>query len=356
MTGAELRAMREAAGIGIRELAVAIGRDRGHLSRVERGDRDPTPAIVAAYKEALAGTLDDMRRRTFLAAGAAVPLAGLMAAAPVRVGASEVAAVRSLALDLDLTHPWALDIAETALHRAAGLLQARVRPEIAPSLAEAVALLADRVGWARFEAGRDAASTLGFAQRTAQRGDDAGLHAHALIDLAVSSRDARVAVATLDHALTGPVAGAERVNVHAVAARRAAGHDPHAAREHLAQALDIEPVAAGSDWAERITSAPGHLDAIVGFAAYAVGHAVARERLTYAVEKLGDRRKRTLARCHTRLAGLALADGDRDAVDQHLGVALGSRRSVSVAGDLRELASRARRLGHPDVARLAARG
>ena len=72
------------------------------------------------------------------------------------------------------------------------------------------------------EAGQDASSTLGYAHRTAQRGDDVDLHAHALLDLAVATPDPQVALPTLDHALDGNVQGAERVNLHAVDARRAA--------------------------------------------------------------------------------------------------------------------------------------
>ena len=363
MNGSDLRALREGAGVTLRTLADAVGRDVGHLSRVERGHRDPTPALVAAYQDALRGTLEDMERRRLLAAGAAAAglaltdaLPALVAgdAAPVRVGLAEVAAIRSLALDFDLGSPFALHVAEAALQRAAALLHAQVRPEVAPSLHAAVALLADRVGWAQLEAGRDPFGTLAFAQRTAARGDDADLHAHALLDLAVSTVDPRVAVATLEHGLSGPVAGAERVNLHAVAARLAAKYDRKAAVEHLAQALDTQPTAGGSEWAQRMTAAPGHLDAIAGFACYAVGHEQAGERLAGALVQFGEEgRQRTRARCHVRLAGLALVVGDEDGGGAHLRRALSLRRSTLVGHDLRALASVARSAGRDDLARLA---
>jgi hypothetical protein len=347
--------MREAAGLTVRALADAIGRDHGHLSRIERGQREASPAIVAAYQAACQGSLDDVRRRAFLAAGAALPAALAMPLGPVRVGAAEVDAIRALALDMELSNPLALHAAEAALQRAAAMLHARVSPAVAPRLAEAVALLADRVGWGQHEAGQDASSTLGYAHRTAQRGDDVDLHAHALLDLAVATLDSRVALATLDHALDGKVQGAERVNLHAVAARRAAVINPRAAREHLARALDIEPTPGTREWSAQITSSRGHLDAIVGFACHAVGHQDAGRRLTAAVAGLEGRRKRTRARCHARLAGLSLVGADPSDARDHLHLALTSRRSVQVTNDLRAFAVTARQVGRPDLARLAER-
>jgi hypothetical protein len=65
--------------------------------------------------------------------------------------------------------------------------------------------------------------------------------AHTFFNETKATPDSRVALATLDHALDGKVQGAERINPHAVAARRAAVIHPCAAREHLARAVDIEP-------------------------------------------------------------------------------------------------------------------
>ncbi len=54
-TGHDLRRAREAKGIGLRTLATRIGKDRGHLSRVERGlaDRDVTPKLIELYEREL---------------------------------------------------------------------------------------------------------------------------------------------------------------------------------------------------------------------------------------------------------------------------------------------------------------
>lgn len=358
VTGAELRAMRERAGVGLREMAQAIGKDRGHLSRVERGERDATPALVAAYQAALeAGTLEDMRRRSMLTAGAALPVLALTSgAASTRVGEAEVAAVRSLALDTDMSHPLGLDAAETALQRAAGMLHARVSPAVTQDLHEAVALLADRVGWGRFEERRGAESVLMFAHRTAQRGQDAALHAHTLLDLAVTTPSAQTAVATLEHALAGTVRGSERANLHAVAARRAATYDKRLAGEHLARALDVEPTPVGSEWAARTVDTTGHLDAIVGFACYAVGHPEAKQRLTRAVAELAPSRQRTRARCHIRLAGLALDVGDDDEAKTQVQQAISLRRSTTVAADLQTFAHQAWAAGRHELARMVAKG
>jgi hypothetical protein len=157
----------------------------------------------------------------------------------------------------------------------------------------------------------------------------------------------------MEHTLAGGVAGAERINVHAVAARRAAAYDRRAAGDHLARALDIEPTPAGSEWAERITCAPGHLDAIVGFAGYALGHPGADARLLRAVHALDARRGRTRARCHARLAGLAVLGGDDDAAAAHVDQALKSKRSVLVSTDLHTFAALARQANQHALAELA---
>lgn len=163
------------------------------------------------------------------------------------------------------------------------------------------------------------------------------------------------ALATLHHALHGKVQGAERVNLHAVAARRAAVINPRAAREHLARALEIEPTPGTGKWTAQITSSRGHLDAVIGFACHAVGHEDASPRLTTAVDGLEGHRKRTKARCHARLAGLSLVGGDPNQATDHLHQALAARRSVQVANDLRAFAVTARQVGRPDLARLAER-
>ena len=59
VTGHDLRAAREAKRVSLGKLADRIGRDKGHLSRVERGvdDREVTPALVRDYERALGVTV-----------------------------------------------------------------------------------------------------------------------------------------------------------------------------------------------------------------------------------------------------------------------------------------------------------
>ncbi len=55
VTGQDLRAARREKGVSLGRLAAQIGRDKGHLSRVERGvdDREITPGLVRDYQRAL---------------------------------------------------------------------------------------------------------------------------------------------------------------------------------------------------------------------------------------------------------------------------------------------------------------
>lgn len=62
MTGQMLRGLRESAGLSIREVARRsngkTALSNGHLSLVERGLREVTPATVAVYERALGIYID----------------------------------------------------------------------------------------------------------------------------------------------------------------------------------------------------------------------------------------------------------------------------------------------------------
>src|SRR5262245_33934070 len=141
-----LREARESVGIGLTRVARHGRLSVGHLSRVERGERPVTPAIVSVYQQALgvrrtglpvplasplarlAGGLlvderrveeaDDMRRRAFHAAIAAIAVGGSLgepaerlanaggkAAVPARVGMADVVQVEEAA---DMFTAWHL--------------------------------------------------------------------------------------------------------------------------------------------------------------------------------------------------------------------------------------------------------
>jgi transcriptional regulator with XRE-family HTH domain len=85
-TGEQLRAERRAADLTLAEVARLGGVSAGHLSRVELGEREVTPATVVLYQRAIAQktgtapspTVDAVRRRDMFALAAlpaAVPLA-----------------------------------------------------------------------------------------------------------------------------------------------------------------------------------------------------------------------------------------------------------------------------------------
>lgn len=297
--------------------------------------------------------MEDVNRRRFLAAAAATLPAALAGEVPAMVGASDVAAVRDLALTMDLTTPFAVGTAHVALQRALGMLSARATTAVAADLNTAVALLADRVGWGMHETGHDARETLLLAQRLAGRGTDPDLQAHALLDLAVATPDPKEAVATLDHALTMAVSGGERLNLMMVAARRIARTDHQFAMEYLRAAADMEPTPVGQPWAGKCTDAPGHLDAVIGFANYAVGSIGAGAVLQRALDALPSTRRRIRARCHTRLAAIALRNDDETAAATHVWHAIHAPQSTMVRADLRSFAKVAKTLGYRDLSAMA---
>ena len=51
--GAAIKALREATGLGLRDLARATNRDPGFISRLERGEREASPPTLRAIADAL---------------------------------------------------------------------------------------------------------------------------------------------------------------------------------------------------------------------------------------------------------------------------------------------------------------
>lgn len=397
ITGHELRAARERAHISLGQLARLTGKDKGHLSRVERGERDVTPALVWAYEQAIGGsvaatphvdtepsagpTLDDMRRRNLLGAiaaasvGAAAPepllrlLDGLAADLPERVGLAEVAAVEAATdlytrLDLARGGGMAATMARGSLHWAVGLLDRDMTDEIRQRLSSAVGLLADRLGWSLYDLGeaRSAQRLLTFALDTAARGPDRDLRAHVMLDLSTVVTDsgtARDGVEILRLALGDErISSAERANLHAVSARHCGtAGDRQAGLRHVALAEDaltrIDPALA-PDWARRITVSAGHHDSALGLALFELGDEErARDRLTNALRALDTGRTRTGLRCRTRLAVLHLRSGEERAGEDQARRAIRDAdgvRSTRIASDLRMVIQAAESRGMADLA------
>jgi len=357
-TGRDLRAAREATRMGLGRLAELTGRDKGHLSRVERGQRELTPALVRDYERVLdttviataelsaagppASTVDDMLRRNLLGAIAAASIGaatggaigrlldaldGLEEAVPASVGLAEVEAVEAAAdlytrLDLARGGGLASTMATGSLRWATQLLNNNMTTAVRERLCSAVGLLADRLGWSLYDAGHHAKASelLSFALDTAAKGADRDLRAHIMLDLSTvvtDSGDPGDGVEILRLALGDErISAAERANLHAVCARHCGtAGDWQAGLRHVG--LAEEALAKGGnadapDWARRITVSRGHHDSALGLALFALGdERRAREQLTAALDSLDHGRTRTGLRCRTRLAVLNMRDGAR---------------------------------------------
>ncbi|MER5649866.1 hypothetical protein [Streptosporangium sp. NPDC002524] len=277
------------------------------------------------------------------------------------VGIAEVQAVEAAAdlyTRMDLAHggSMAAAMARGSLGWAVELLD---KPMTAPTrerLSSAIGLLADRLGWAVYDAGDTARATkvLTLALDTSARGADRDLRAHVMLDLSTVVTDSgrpREGVEILRLALGDErIGSAERANLHAVAARHcAAAHDRQAGLRHVdlaEEALTRPRPASSPEWARRITVSPGHHDSALGLALFALDEDTrARERLSSAVARLDSGRTRTGLRCRTRLAVLHMRAGDGEAGEREACQAVRDAtgvRSRRVAADLRMMLAGAR--------------
>ncbi len=387
-------------GVSLDGLAKSTGMSKGHLSRVERGQREVTPAVVRSYQEALGvvvaathcvaatntesglpSNMEDMKRRSLLGIIAAASV-GAAAMEPLsrlldgfegrglsRVGIAEVQAIEAAAdlyTRMDLAHGggMAVAMARGSLEWGLDLLDKPMNQPIRERLSSAIGLLADRFGWAIYDAGDMSTATkvLALALDNSARGADRDLRAHVMLDLSTVTTDSgRPAdgVEILRMALGDErVSSVERANLHAVAARHcAAAHDRRAGLRHVElaeEALSRPQQAAAPEWARRITVSPGHHDSALGLALFALDEdRRAHERLSSALARLDTGRTRTGLRCRTRLAILNMRAGDREggeresrrAVQDAMGV-----RSRRVSSDLATMVECARTHGMGELA------
>jgi transcriptional regulator with XRE-family HTH domain len=221
--GPTLRSVRESAGVPLRRVARQAGMSHGHLSKVERGEpgRPVTPAVLSAYEKAtgiqLTGTaghteesdwrrghLSEARRRAFNAKVAAVAVGGPLGEQlvrildatgritfPARIETPDVvqvehAAALCTAIDLQYGGAVADQMARALLRWAIGLLETGISAQISPRLHAAIGALAQRAGWAAFDADshETARSLLSIALYAATRADNPDLRAHVIADLA----------------------------------------------------------------------------------------------------------------------------------------------------------------------------
>ncbi len=396
-SGQDLRALREAQQVSLDTLAKEMSTTKGHLSRVERGERPVTPALILAYERVLGvpvaatssandgspmpDTVDDVRRRNLLSSIAAAsigvaalePLArlfdGLTGAPPAHVGVSEVKAVESatdlyMSMDLARHGDMAAAMARGALSWAVSLLDQRMSSATRERLFSAIGLLADRLGWATYDAGASARAIqlLTFALDSAARGPDRDLRAHIMLDLSTVLTDMgqpSEGVEILRMALGDErISSTEQANLHAVAARHCGTAGNHeAGLRHITraeEALTRGAAALAPDWARRITASAGHHDSALGLALFALGEDErARDRLTAAMEKLDSGRTRTGLRCLARLAVLDIRAGERDQGQaKALQAAIGAANvhSTRITADLHMMIDTAHQHGMPDLA------
>ncbi|MCP9205558.1 helix-turn-helix domain-containing protein [Streptomyces sp. NEAU-Y11] len=61
--GSKIRRQRELRGYGLRRFAAVAGLSPAHLSRIERGLRDPQPEVLARIAAALECDIEDLERK-----------------------------------------------------------------------------------------------------------------------------------------------------------------------------------------------------------------------------------------------------------------------------------------------------
>ncbi len=395
--GRDLRAARREAGLSQGHVAAMSGKSTSHISRIESGEREVTPAIINAYEKALnrkiaatsdpasGVTVESVRRRNAIAAiasafvGAATlePLAHLLNGLPAptlpnHVGPTEVAAVEDAtdfytALDLQYGGGLASEIARGSLRWATGLLGKQMTDDTRQGLFSAVASLADRVAWSHYDMGSHGPANRLFlmALDTAAKGDDRNLRGHIMLNYSTQVFDLGHhddAVEVLRLALGDDrISFTEKANLHAVCARHCGGIDSEQSRQsaqrHLGMAEDALARADTGDaarWARRVTASPGHFDSALGLALFAIGdNDKARDRFTQALSVLGPGRVRTALRCRTRLAVIHMREGATTEAETVARQAMDDARTVRsarVSEDLRMLAASAHEYGLTNLA------
>lgn len=224
VTGQMLRELRERADVGLRAIArktsSRVRLSDSHLSRVERGERPVTPAVLAAYERALGVIIngdvahdmtaqssyqdrewDEFQATIVVVAGGGHPstqrdgrlleTGAVGAATPPRIETSDVAQVEQAALfvrSLDLRHGGELAgrMAYQLLRSGYELLGAQSTDAVGRQLDVAIGSLAAWAGWSACDSHRFAAARalLGLALNAAVRADEPDLRAHILVDIA----------------------------------------------------------------------------------------------------------------------------------------------------------------------------
>jgi transcriptional regulator with XRE-family HTH domain len=408
LDGPSLRSLREHAGVPLRRVARLAGMSHGHLSKVERAEtgRPVTPAVLAAYERATGirlatghgdldvhgwrpGRLGELRLGAFNARIASLAVGGplsepaeTMAAvggtpgAPVPVQAADVTQLQHAAdmctgMDLRFGGGVAAPMLRTLLRWAVKLLPAG--QDQRAGLHSAVGVLAQRAGWAAFDAGLHHAARAMFmlALYAATVADDVDLRGHVLADVAAHHQHLGHFAECLQVARFGEVdervCPPVRMVLHAVKARAyATTGDVAACRTQLdlAQQAHTTTTAAagggggdGGGWQATVAT-PGRWHAAAGHARALLAARTSSDTdrdqaaalLTRAVDELDPvAHARAVALCTARLTALHLHDGQLDTAihwGQRTLTTAGGVRSARLAGQLQAI-STAAAAAHP---------
>ena len=371
VSGPVLRVLRERAGVGLRAVArrskIGMGISDSHLSRVERGHRPVTPAIIVAYErclgmrittetvaEALAdnGGSDraDLARfhinLTSVLLGTPAPAdsdepirAAEQAMLPPRhvgeVDITHVAHAAALVRNLDLRFGGILagHLGQRLLRWALPLRAASMSDPTRTRLHTALAALAGATAWATFDAYRhDTARHLWtLALEAATTADQPDLRAHILTDIAASHNhhqrptDALHLIRLADgdertHPAIRTILHGVRAHAYATLAEPDRCAEQIKLAGDLATTVDPDAVPAWlGGWQ------PAHTDAMIAHALATLAMATsddnhladAYDLLTRAAGSLAATcRTRALTLTQVRLAALHLRTGDSDRADR----------------------------------------
>ena len=369
ITGAMLRELRLRRDVGLRAVARRtsgkVGLSDGHLSRVERGQRPVTPAVISAYERALGIRIhpdtiaylvapyepDHADRRAFhatiatLAAGdgpAAGALSGehdsrlqqwTLTRVPGRVSAADIVHLEQAALTLrrlDLRHggELACQMGCHLLRWALPLCRAQMPDPVATALHAAVGTLAAWTAWAAHDACQHPAARTLFtiALQAASYADQPDLRAHVLADIAANHNHHGHFAEALHAVRLGD--GDERVHpavqamLHGVRARIYASlNESHHCRREIARAQAAAATVDPYDvpgWLDGWQ--PAHVQAVLGHAYADLAQTShdpadldrAHDTLTTAAEHLAAVRPRAAALALTHLAQAHHPCGDPD--------------------------------------------
>ncbi|QSB04887.1 helix-turn-helix domain-containing protein [Natronoglycomyces albus] len=387
--GSRLRAARREAGIGLDTMARRTGLSKGHLSRIETGQRVATPSVLLAYRQVcpdleIPTNWDDVNRRKLVSSGL---IAMVGATLPKSVDTSALGEVPRSVSEADIRDleiaisSWTNQelsgggrtvlAAGTALLNWATSLVQTTRTEAARTqLLSLAAYMADRCGWATFNVGLHDHATAFFQQglSLATEAGDPHVTAQLLSDMAghaVYRRRPAEALACVEAARDLEVVPTLRAALYAVRAEAYGVLGEQSLVERwteraVAEATESRPDLPHPTWLPSFRG-PESLDASIGFAHYltylrsggtdAANNAL--EHMTRAAHAGAPYRSRSTALSALRAAVIQMS---LDNADLEAGFDLAwstcnelpDARSVRIGRELKSLDEASSQAGHHD--------